>query len=48
MTLKESRRIKITQKDERVRVIPEADIPRISAEHAEKKRKARQLETKNL
>ena len=39
--------ITITQKNGKVRTIPEADIPRISAERAEEKRKARQLETKN-
>ena len=39
--------ITITQKDGKVRTIPEADIARVSAERAEKKRKARQLETKN-
>ena len=39
--------ITITQKNGKVRTIPEADIPRISAERTEEKRKARQLETKN-
>jgi len=39
--------ITITQKNGTVRTITETDIPRISAERAEEKRKARQLETKN-
>jgi len=39
--------ITITQKNGTVRTIPEADIPRISAERTEEKRKARELETKN-
>ena len=36
--------ITITQKNGKVRTIPEADIPRISAERAEEKRKAREKE----
>ena len=39
--------ITITQKNGTVRTIPEADIPRISAERAEESRKARRRETNN-
>jgi len=39
--------ITITQKNGKVLTIPEADIARVSAERAEGKRKARQLETEN-
>jgi len=40
--------ITITQKDGKARVITEADIPRISAERTEAKRKARELEFQKL
>jgi len=39
--------ITITQKDGKVRTIPEADIARVSAERAEEKRKARQQKGEN-
>ena len=40
--------ITITQKDGKVRTISEADIPRISAERTEEKRKARELQFQKL